>query len=610
MNDATPAGPAEGRGRRHERLARLRRELRRRRLAGFVVPRADQHQGEYVPAAAERLRWLTGFSGSAGVAVVLAAEAALFVDGRYTVQAREEVAAGDFVIRHSLAEPMATWIAERLPRRGRLGYDPWLHTPAQVTALEAACVAAGGRAMPVADNPVDRLWSDRPAEPTAPFVVHPQVFAGVASADKRAQIAAALAASGEAAAVLAQPDAIAWLLNIRGGDVPFAPLPLAFAIVHGDGGVDLFCDERKVSDAVRAHVGDDVRIAPPAAMPARLAALAAAGTRVRIDPDGTPAAIARQLERGGAILSPGADPTALPKATKNAVELAGIRAAHRRDGAALCRFLAWLETTGPGARPTEIEAAARLDACREAGDHYRGPSFPTISAAAGNGAVVHYRATERSDQRLVDGSLYLVDSGGQYLDGTTDVTRTIAIGAPTAEMRARFTQVLQGHIALAAVVFPKGTTGSQLDSIARLPLWRAGGDYDHGTGHGVGAYLGVHEGPQRISKLPNRVALAPGMVLSNEPGFYREGAFGIRIENLVVVTERRAPEGSELELYGFDTLTLAPIDRRLIVADALSATERAWLDAYHAAVRESLAALLGAAEAAWLAAATAPLAGC
>lgn len=603
--ETTSALPADAAA---DRLDRLRQELRRRRLAGFVVPRADAHQGEYVAPGEERLRWLTGFSGSAGTAVVFAEAAALFVDGRYIVQAKEEVDAERFTLCHIVHQSPSAYIAETLPQHGRLGFDPWLHTPAQVRSLEAAARRAGGQLVAVTDNPIDRLWPDRPPPPLVPLFVHDAAFAGEAAADKRARIAEALRPDAETAAVLAQPDSIAWLLNIRGGDVAYAPLPLAFAVIDADARVTLLCDRRKLTPAVVAHLGEAVRIAEPAAIGQVLDDLGAARARVRVDADGTPEWIVRRLHAAGAVLSFGADPCQLPKATKNPVERAGIRAAHRRDGAALVRFLAWLAETAPAGDVSELEAADRLARFREEGEHYRGPSFPTISAAAASGAVVHYRATPRSNRRLAPGTLYLVDSGGQYLDGTTDVTRTVAIGAPSEEMRQRFTQVLKGHIALASVVFPQGTTGSQLDAIARVALWRDGVDYDHGTGHGVGAFLGVHEGPQRISKLPNRIALEVGMVVSNEPGYYKEGAFGIRIENLVMVEPAPAPAAAELDLLRFETLTLAPIDRTLVEPALLTPAEVAWLDAYHARVRDTLTEVVDAATARWLAAATAPLA--
>lgn len=583
------------------RLADLRRELKRRRLAGFVVPRADSHQGEYVAEACERLRWITGFSGSAGTAVVLLDAAALFVDGRYTEQAKDEVSREAYEIRHISNEPMADWIATRLPARSRLGFDPWLHTRKQVLALEQACGRAGARLVPVESNPIDRIWVDRPASPIAPVMIqHETRYAGQSSLDKRKGVAATLTQQGEDAVVLAQPDAIAWLLNIRGGDVPYAPLLMAFAIVHSDGSVQLFCDPRKLTTPVREHLQGGVSVAAEGAFAAALAELGDRRARVRVDPDRCPFWVVQQLQKLGARVSLGDDPCLLPKSIKNATELEAIRTAHRIDGAALTRFLAWLASAAPSGDISELDAVERLEAFRREHPSYRGPSFPTISAADGNGAIVHYRVTEASNRRLRSEGLYLVDSGGQYVAATTDVTRTIAIGTPTSEMRTRFTQVLQGHIAVAMAVFPRGTTGGQLDVLARLPLWRDGVDYDHGTGHGVGAFLCVHEGPQRISKLPNGVALEPGMITSNEPGYYKAGQFGIRIENLVAVIPTDLPMGGEHEMRRFETLTLAPIDRALIDTTRLTASEREWLDSYHAKVREELMPLVDAETMSWL----------
>ncbi len=593
---------------RADRLTALQGELKRRRLHGFIVPRGDEHLGEYVPERAERLAWLTGFTGSAGVAVVLRDTAALFTDGRYTLQAEAEVDGDLLDIRHSTEQPTTEWIAANLPARARLGYDPWLHTPNDVTRYETACVRAGGRLAAVADNPVDAVWADQPPPPVAPIVAHAAEFAGRAAADKRQDVAEALTRDRHDAAVLVAPESVAWLLNLRGGDVPYAPLPLSFAIAAADGSVWLFVDGRKLADDVADHLGPAVTVHPPEALGEALDGLGTHRATVRVDSDGTPAWIADRLRKAGARVATGPDPCARPRAVKNPVELDGMRAAHRRDGAALSRFLAWL----PGAIDggvTEIDAARHLEDLRREGDLFRGLSFPTISGFAANGAVIHYRVSPSTNRVLEPGSLYLVDSGGQYLDGTTDVTRTVAIGAPTDEMRDRFTRVLKGHIAMATARFPAGTAGPQLDVLARRALWDAGLDYDHGTGHGVGSYLSVHEGPHRISKLPNRVALEPGMVVSNEPGYYKAGAYGIRIENLVVVTAVDAPEGSEKDLLGFDTLTLAPIDRDLIAPALLTAAEVAWLDAYHARVRETLTPLVDAGTAAWLDRATRPLGG-
>ena len=598
------------------RLAALRAELARRGLDGFLVPRADRHQSEYVPPYAERLAWLTGFTGSAGLAVVLNEQAALFVDGRYTLQAETQVDGEAYALRHLIEQPPAKWIEESLPEGAKLGYDPWLHTRDGAERLAKAAERAGGSLVPVEGNPLDAVWPDQPPPPLAPVVAHETAFAGRPMAEKLEEVCKALGDKGAAACVLTRPDSIAWLLNVRGADVPHTPLPQSFALVHAEGDVEWFVDERKPVPGLGQALGNRVAIAAPEALGDALDALGRDGAKVLVDPASAADWLLTRLEQAGAALVKEADPCQLPKARKNAVELEGSRAAHRRDGAALTRFLAWLDREAParagnGARSvTEQEAAERLAGYRREEAHFRDLSFDTISGAGENGAIIHYRVTEESDRPLGLGELYLVDSGGQYLDGTTDVTRTVAIGEPTAEMRERFTRVLKGHIALATARFPKGTSGSQLDSLARLPLWQAGLDFDHGTGHGVGSYLGVHEGPQSVSKVPNRVPLEPGMIVSNEPGYYRNGGYGIRIENLVAVVESPPPEGREEDkpMLGFETLTLAPIDRRLIEPALLSAPEIAWLDAYHARVRETLAPRLDAEAAAWLERATAPLA--
>ena len=605
------------------RLGALRQELEKRGLDGLVVPRADEHQGEYTPARAKRLAWLTGFTGSAGLAVVLKDTAAVFVDGRYTLQVREQVDESLYVIRHLTEEPATGWIAETLPEGARLGYDPWLHTKRDVDRLRKACEKAGGSLvassdnLPVAsgdnlpaasgDNPIDAVWTDQPPPPVAPVVPHAIEFAGRSSADKRRDLAQDLAKGALDAVVLTASESIAWLLNIRGGDVPRTPLPLSFAIVGADGSVDLFIDPRKLAPGLAEHLGDDVRPAAPDAFGPALDRLGKAGKAVGLDPDTSPSWAIDRARQAGARIVHGADPCLEPKARKNPVELNGTRAAHRRDGAAMVRFLAWLDREAPAGRLTEIEAADKLESLRRENDHFRGLSFDTISGAGPNGAIVHYRVGPETNRRLEPGSLYLVDSGGQYLDGTTDVTRTIPVGDPSDEMRRRFTLVLKGHIALAVARFPKGTTGAQLDALARRPLWEAGLDYDHGTGHGVGSYLGVHEGPHRISKAPNRVALEAGMIVSNEPGYYKTGAYGIRIENLITVVAAAAPDGADKDLLGFETLTHAPIDRRLVEAAILSADEIAWLDGYHDSVRDQLSPLVNADDASWLAQATQPV---
>jgi len=589
------------------RLEDLRRELKRRRLSGFVVPRADEHQGEYVARQAERLAWLTGFTGSAGTAIVAADRAALFVDGRYTVQAREQADGDLFEVRHLTEEPAEDWIADVFPDGGRLGYDPWLHTPAQLATLRKGCKRAGARLVPVRDNPVDAVWAARPPAPIAPVVTYPEILTGLSSDEKRQRVAEALDRDGDDAAVISAPDSIAWLLNLRGGDIPFTPIFLAFAIVHADASVEVFIDSRKLLPGLSEGLGDEVYFSPPAGFEVALARLGEAGLAVRVDPQATPAAIVEWLKKAGADVTHGADPCAIPKSIKNAAELDGVRSAHVRDGAAVARFLVWLAEEAPKGELTETAAADRLEAFRSEGERFRGLSFETISAAGPHGAIVHYRVQPDTDRRLEPGSLYLVDSGAQYLDGTTDVTRTVAIGDPSVEMRQNFTRVLKGHIAIATARFPKGTTGSQLDTLARVALWDAGLDYDHGTGHGVGAYLGVHEGPQRISKIPNRVALEPGMVISNEPGYYREDAYGIRIENLVAVIALEPVDGAEKDLLGFEPLTLAPIDRSLVDATMLTTKEVEWLDAYHDRVRGALESLMPAEFRDWLVGATRPI---
>ncbi len=591
-----------------DRVAALRADLARRGLDGFVVPRADTHQGETVPARDERLAWLTGFTGSAGVAVVLRDRAAMFVDGRYTLQVAAQVDGGIFAFKHLVDDPHADWAAEALPAGGRLGHDPRLHPVRWIERMRKAVDRVGGTLVPVDDNPVDAIWPDQPPPPLAPVVPHDIAYTGQGAADKRSAVGQSLDRDGVDAAVLSAPDSIAWLLNVRGADVPHTPLPLSFAVLRADGQVDLFIDRRKLTPGLESHLGNRVAVQPPDGFGDALDALGADGRTVLIDDATASGWIDARLRAAGAQVRSGPDPCALPKARKNEVEIAGSRAAHVRDGGAVARFLAWLARTAPG-KLTEIAAADRLQALRAEDALYRGDGFDTISGAGPNGAIVHYRVTDETNRRLEPGTLYLVDSGGQYLDGTTDITRTVAVGAPTDEMRRRFTLVLKGHIALATVRFPKGTTGSQLDTLARRFLWQAGLDYDHGTGHGVGSYLGVHEGPARISKLPNTVALEPGMILSNEPGYYKADGYGIRVENLVAVRACAEIEGAERPMLDFETLSLAPIDLALVDPGLMTDDDVAWLDAYHDRVREVIAPLLDDETAAWLAEATRPVGG-
>ncbi len=588
-----------------ERLSALRSNIAERGLDGFVVPHADAHQNEFLPPNAERLGWLTGFTGSAGTAVVLADRAAIFVDGRYTLQVRDQVDGDLYEFHHLVEAPVTEWLMDALSAGKRLGIDPWLHTQAGVQKLRRSLDTVGADLVFVENNPVDAVWADQPPPPSAPAVPHEARFAGRSSAEKRASLGDALAREGLDAAVLTQPDSIAWLLNIRGSDVDHTPLALSFAILFADGSVDWFLAAEKRSEVLTTHLGGGVNTHDPDAFAGALDGLE--GRRVLAAPDSAAAWVFDRLEQAGAVVLRGSDPVSLSKAIKNEIELAGTRAAHLRDGAALSRFLCWLSEAAPAGGVDEISAAAKLAEFREPGEYFRDLSFGTISGSGPNGAIVHYRVTPETNRALAAGELYLVDSGAQYLDGTTDVTRTVAIGVPSDEMRDRFTRVLKGHIAIATARFPVGTSGAQLDSLARHALWQAGLDFDHGTGHGVGSYLGVHEGPQRISKTGSSVPLQPGMIVSNEPGYYKEGAFGIRIENLVAVAQPGDAPGGERPMLGFETLTLAPIDRTLIDPGLLNADERSWMDAYHGRVAAEIGPLLDGTARDWLLAVTAPL---
>ena len=583
-----------------DRLKALRAQLATQALDGFVVPLTDEHMSEYVGSYAQRLAWLTGFEGSAGSAVVLPAEAAIFVDGRYTLQVRDQVDARHWSYQSVPETSVAQWLKANAGDGARIGYDPWLHTRGWVKAAREALATRGAELVPVEANPVDVIWTDRPQPSAARLVVHPDSLAGKSSAEKRATIAEWLAENGYGAVVLAALDSIAWTFNIRGQDVARTPVALAFATVSADGSADLYVDPGKIDDAVRGHLGDSVRIHPRSDF---ASALASAEGKVAVDPERSVAAIFEAL---GDHAVEARDPVFLPKAIKNEAEIAGTRAAHHRDGAALTRFLHWLSIEAPKGGLDELTASDRLDAFRAETGELRDLSFDTISGAGPNGAVVHYRSSPKTNRPLEPGNLYLVDSGGQYPDGTTDVTRAVAIGIPTAEMKDRFTRVLKGHIAIASAKFPKGTRGSQLDVLARQFLWAAGLDYAHSTGHGVGSYLSVHEGPQRIASTGNDEPLQPGMIVSDEPGYYKTGAYGIRIENLVLVAAIEI-EGAEKEMMGFETLTLAPMDRSLVDLALMSPAEIAWLDAYHARVLAEIGPLVPADPAAWLREVTRPL---
>jgi len=591
------------------RLAALREQLKADRLDGFVVPLTDEHMSEYVGSYAQRLAWLTGFQGSAGSAVVLPEEAAIFVDGRYTLQVRDQVD-GDHWSYQSVPETsIADWLKTHAPDGGRIGYDPWLHTSEWVEKAREALADKGAELVAVRRNPIDAVWADQPEPSRARLVVHPDAYAGKSSAAKRQEMADWLKGEKADAAVLAALDSIAWTFNVRGQDVDHTPVALSFALVHDDGTADLFVAGEKIDAEVRAHLGNGVRIHERSDFEPALAALA--GKTVAVDPERSVAAIFGALEEAGAKVIAKRDPSILPKALKNETEIAGHRAAQARDGAALSRFLHWLSVEAPEGGVDELSAAAKLQGFRQRGGDLRDLSFDTISGAGPNGAIVHYRVSEETNRPLEMDSIYLVDSGGQYPDGTTDVTRTVAIGTPTAEMKDRFTRVLKGHIAVARARFPEGTRGSQLDSFARQFLWSAGLDYAHGTGHGVGSFLAVHEGPQRISPVGSAQPggdepLKAGMILSNEPGYYKTGEYGIRVENLVLIVPVEV-DGAEKKLLGFETLTFAPIDRNLVDEALLTPEERAWLDDYHAQVLRIVGPQIDGEAKTWLEAACAPL---
>jgi Xaa-Pro aminopeptidase len=588
------------------RLAALREELARRKLTGFAIPRADQQQNEYVAASEERLAWLTGFTGSAGLAVVLTKAAAIFVDGRYTLQAAKQVDARAWSVEPLVDPPPETWLEKHLVAGDRLGFDPWLHTSAAAERLAASCDKAGAELVAVTSNPLDSVWTERPAPPLGPVAIHGTQFSGEAETDKLGRIRGEIAKLGADALVLSDSHAVAWSFNIRGADVSHTPLPLSYALVPRDGRPTVFIDHRKLSNSARDHLEQNADVQEPDALTPKLTELAQRGASIALDSATAADALSRLIKGSGGKVLRGNDPVALLKAVKNATEIEGTRAAHRRDAVALARFLAWIDREAPSGALTEIDAVEALETFRRDTGALKDVSFPTIAGTGPNGAIVHYRVTRKTNRRIAPGDLLLVDSGAQYEDGTTDVTRTIAIGEPTAEMRDRFTRVLRGHIAIARANFPDGTTGAQIDTLARQFLWQAGLDFEHGTGHGVGSYLSVHEGPARISKL-GTTALKRGMILSNEPGYYKTDAFGIRIENLELVVAAEIA-GAEKPMNGFETLTLAPIDRRLIDLNMISAKELAWLNDYHARVRREVHPHLDEATKVWLDAATEPLA--
>lgn len=583
--------------------ALLRAELKSRDLDGFLIPRADAHQGEYVPPHDCRLQWLTGFSGSAGVAVVLGVKAAIFVDGRYTIQVRDQVDMAVFPARHLINEPLTGWLSDNLQPGQKLGIDAMLHPVQEVKRLRAVCEEAGATLVLLSDNPVDAVWADRPEAPAGAVALHPLALAGKAAGDKLGEVQAKIKARKADACVLTQPDSIAWLLNIRGSDVSHTPLPLSFAVVAAEGRPTLFIDGRKLSNSVRDTLSEITDIQEPADFLNALNALGTERRKVMIDPALAGEGIAKAITDAGGSLVEAQDPILLPKAIKNQVEIEGARAAHIRDGVAYAQFLCWFDEVAPQGQLDEIGAARKLEEFRVETGVLKDISFDTISGAGPNGAICHYRVSEKSNRKIPLDVPFLIDSGAQFEDGTTDITRTLAVGEMSDEMRRQFTLVLKGHIAISTAKFPIGTSGAQLDTLARIDMWKAGLDFDHGTGHGVGSYLSVHEGPQRIAKTGVQ-PLEPGMILSNEPGYYPAGSYGIRLENLELVTEARDIPGGERPMLGFETLTLAPFDLRLIDATMLTEFERSWVNRYHTRVCETLSPLLDDKTRIWLEQAT------
>ncbi|MBZ9965292.1 aminopeptidase P family protein [Mesorhizobium sp. BR1-1-2] len=598
--------PAVGR----PRVALLRQWLAENGLDGFVVPRADEHQGEYVADRSARLKWLTGFSGSAGVAIILRDRAFIFVDGRYTLQVRGEVDLGIFSIESLVDNPPANWLKDNVGKGARLGFDPWLHTIGEIKALQASADKTGAVLVPLATNPIDIIWKDQPDAPVAPVELHPIGFAGELAKDKLARLAAAIGKEGATHAVLTDPSSIAWAFNIRGGDVPHTPLALGFAILAADGSHQLFMDSRKFSRQVAAYLTQLAEPHEPGEFEAAVVALAKSGAKIALDPVLAADKLRMLVEDNGGEVIAAPDPARIPRATKNQAEINGSRAAHRRDGAAVAKLLCWLDRQKPGSLD-EIAVVTRLEETRrQTGEETQMPlrdvSFDTISGAGPNGAIMHYRVSRATSRKLQAGELFLLDSGAQYQDGTTDITRTVPIGQPTEEMRERFTLVLKGMIGISTLRFPAGTRGSEIDAVARMALWKHGCDFAHGTGHGVGSYLAVHEGPQRIARTGTE-KLLEGMMLSNEPGYYKEGSYGIRIENLILVTPAAQIDGGDIAMHGFETLTLAPIDVRLVRSDLLTRDELHWLDTYHARVLAEIGPMLDGETLAWLEKATAPL---
>ncbi|MBG1231985.1 aminopeptidase P family protein [Aestuariivirga litoralis] len=579
------------------KLKALRNVLKAEKLNGFIVPRQDEFQGEYVAPYAERLRWLTGFAGSWGTAIVTDKKAAIFVDGRYTTQVRVQTDGKLYTPQHLVDAPPTAWVSANLKKGETLGFDPMLLTVSEARRFQKACAEVGAKLAPVKKNLIDQIWEDQPARSQKPLFVQPDKFAGKSAAQKLKDLAAGLKKAGHVAAFLAEPSSVAWLLNLRGLDVAYTPVVLAYAILHANAKAELFIESSRVPDEVKKALKGIATVYDPKELAARLKKLAKG--QVLLDENSAPDHVRAVLEAAKAKVVYGTDPCTMPKAQKNAVEQQGARDAQVRDGAALSNFLHWMSVEGPKGQLDEKAAAASLQKFRQATNMLEDLSFPSISAAGEHAAIPHYFVTDESSAPIKNNEIFLMDSGGQYRDGTTDVTRTMIVGTPTAEMKDRFTRVLKGVIGISVARFPEGTTGAHIDALARNALWQAGLDFDHGTGHGVGSFLSVHEGPARISKA-SHVPLRPGMILSNEPGYYKPGHFGIRIENLLIVTEPSEIEGGERKMMGFETLTWAPIDRHLIEVKLLTPDELTWLNAYHERVEKELSPRMSGEALVWL----------
>lgn len=590
-----------------KRLTDLREWMLKNGFFGLIVPHADEYQSEYILPSSERLAWLTGFTGSAGEAVILLDRAFLFVDGRYTLQAQKETDAKSITVIQTENAQSADWLFAALPAGAIVGYDPWLHTPNAVKRMTAACAKNGAKVVPLPFNPIDLLWTDKPQAEINNAVPFTENYTGLDSTAKIADITASLGIDQDDALIITSLESIAWLLNVRGRDIPYTPVVQSYAILYKNGVVDWFVHSGKVTEHLRSNLSPLVEIKRPVDMINILDALGIQKARVQLDMASSPAWIYERLSIAGARLHPKEDPCLIRKACKNVVERDGAVNAHIKDGIAMCRLLAWLDKFGPKGKLKEMDVVNKIKEFRSQNPLYRGESFATIAASGKNAAFIHYRTSEKANAKIKNNSLFLLDTGAQYLDGTTDITRTVAIGKAKTIEKKRYTQVLKGHIAIATISFPEGTTGSQLDILARQYLWRDGVDYAHGTGHGIGSYLSVHEGPQRIARGGSRIALMPGMLISNEPGYYKENAFGIRLENVVMVEPLPPPEGAEIKIFGLSTLSLAPFDKRLIDKAQLTPREKVWINGYHARIRRIITPLVDKETAEWLNTACAPL---